>query len=56
VNKMLEKLRAAAEKDWSLLAAGLFGLGATACPCPTCIGGTLAFFLNWVREKIPKCL
>lgn len=49
---MLEKTRVAAEKNWSLLASCLFGLGAIACPCPTCIGGTIAFFLNWVRGKL----
>ena len=52
MSKMLENAKSAAEKNWSLLASGMLGLGAVACPCPTCVGGTVAFFLNWLRERL----
>jgi len=39
----------------SLAAGGLLALGAAACPagpCPACIGSSLLFIINGIREKL----
>ncbi|MCX6771836.1 MAG: hypothetical protein NTX79_07310 [Candidatus Micrarchaeota archaeon] len=39
----------------SLAAGGLLALGAAACPagpCPACIGPSLLFLINGIREKL----
>jgi len=36
----------------SLAAGGLLGVGAVACPCPTCICSSLLFLINGIREKL----
>lgn len=36
----------------SLAAGALLGVGAVACPCPFCIGTSLLFLINGIREKL----
>jgi len=38
----------------SLAAGALFSLSSIACPCPVCIGSSLLFLGNGVREKLAK--
>jgi len=36
----------------SLVTGALLGVGAAACPCPFCMGSSLLFLLNAIREKL----
>ncbi|MCX6770679.1 MAG: hypothetical protein NTX79_01350 [Candidatus Micrarchaeota archaeon] len=36
----------------SLAAGALFSLSSAACPCPVCIGSSLLFLINGIREKL----
>ncbi|MCX6770777.1 MAG: hypothetical protein NTX79_01855 [Candidatus Micrarchaeota archaeon] len=36
----------------SLAVGALFSLSSVACPCPVCIGSSLLFLINGIREKI----
>jgi hypothetical protein len=38
----------------SLVIGAILGLGAAACPCPTCIISSAAFVANSIREKISE--
>jgi len=48
----ISKERLLKKGNESLAAGALLGVGAAACPCPTCIGASLLFLLNAIREKL----
>jgi hypothetical protein len=36
----------------SMAVGALFSLSSVACPCPVCIGTSLLFIINGIREKL----
>lgn len=36
----------------SMALGGLFALSSAACPCPACIGASLLFIANGLKEKL----